>query len=76
MTTATLEMLVVYRYPSDFPNKYVVRRWTCMATGGVPDRVPLIVCDTLEEARAAVPQWMVRLERQAGDDPVVCEVWL
>ena len=76
MTTATLEMMVVYRHPTDFPDKYVVRRWTCMSSGAKADPVPLIVCNTLEEARAAIPQWMVHLERSAGDDPAILEVWL
>lgn len=75
--TDTLEMFVVYENPRDYPGKFVVRRWpNCLVPQPVPEAVPMIVCDSLDVARAAVPSWAVRLERFPDDDPAIREVWL
>jgi hypothetical protein len=72
-----LEMFVVYDNPSDNPGKFVVRRWPdCLAPVPMPEATPMIVCDALDVARAAIPPWAVRLERNADDDPAICEVWV
>ena len=64
-------MFVVYFNPQDFPGKYVVRRHV----GTRPDAEPLIVCDSLHQARSAIPA-DTRLDRSPDDDPVIVEVWL
>ena len=73
----TLPMYVVYENPSDYPGKFVVRRWpNTLVSPPIPDPVPLIVCDSLEVARAVVPPYAVCLQRSPDDDPAVREVWL
>ena len=65
----------IYFNPTDFPGKYVTR----LFDGDKPLRL-LTVKDTLEEARAAIPQGpplgFVRFERSPTDDPAIVEAWL
>lgn len=73
-----LRMWTVYRNPSDYPGKFVVRE---SVTIPIPpylmfDPEPLVVCDSLEEARAALPQGAFNLGRNPGDEPQIAEVWL
>ena len=73
----TLEMFVVYENPSDYPGQFVVRRWgNCIVPDARPDPMPLIVADSLNVARAAIPPWAVCLQRCDEDDPAIREVWL
>lgn len=67
-----LTMYVVYNNPSDYPNKYVVRKWI----GLTPFPVPEIVADTLIKARSSIPVGLYRLPRQDGDDPCIMEIWI
>jgi hypothetical protein len=67
-----ITLFVVYRSPSDFPGKYVVRRWL----DAVPEREPLRVCEQLDQARAAIPAGAAYIGRMREDDPAICEVWL
>lgn len=66
----------VYRWPADYPNKYVVRKWLILR--GYSDAVPSAswTADTLETARLPLPYGLHRLERFADDDPVIVEVWI
>ena len=41
----------IYKNPSDYPDKFVVRHWD----GLKPDTEPLMVSDTLDEARIVIP---------------------
>lgn len=66
------EMFTVYENPRDYPGKFVVRRWLDF----IPDTKPMIVCDSLDLARAVIPQSAVCLGRYAEDDPAIREVWL
>ncbi len=66
-----MEIFTVYWNPSDFPGKYVVRRFV----GEKPDPQPLAV-GTLEEVRGVIPAWMTCLARNPGDDPCILETWL
>lgn len=72
ITAETIELLVVYKDPSDYPGKFVVRRWR----NQVPDSEPLMVCDSLEHARMAIPRDAGFLGRYEQDDPAILEVWL
>jgi hypothetical protein len=70
-----LEMFVVYFNTQDYPSRYVVRRWLCVApeprpTADVQDFA------TLEEARASLSPTLCRLERHPNDDPVIVETWV
>lgn len=67
---------VVYRSPSDFPGKYVVRVQHASADGVTADDAPLIVADTVEEARTVIPLGMYCLGRHPDDVPAILEVWV
>jgi hypothetical protein len=72
-----LAVIVIYRNPSDFPGKYVVRRQWAGRGGVLIEPGTLAVVDTLDQARAAVPpEQDTRLNRQPDDDPCIVEVWL
>lgn len=68
----TLDLYVVYENPSDFPGCFVVRKWR----GNVPEREPLSVGSSIDEARSALPEGLHRMNRLEQDDPVIREVWL
>lgn len=79
MSDAGLPMYVVYKNPSDYPGKFVVR--LCVAGRGTVtcDKEPLAVRGTLAEARAAIEALvgpLHRMNRQPDDDAVIVEVWL
>jgi hypothetical protein len=73
-----LEMFVVYRKPRDYPQSYVLRRWWIGRTQGEPeaDKDWFVVAATLEEVRAHVPPYCVRLERDPRDEPQIVELWM
>jgi hypothetical protein len=68
----------IYMNPSDYPDKFVVRRWTIQAGNPhpVPDKEPIIVCDSIAEARAKVPPGLVCVGRQPMDDPCILETFI
>ena len=66
-----LVLWVVTKNPSDYPGKFVARPGM---TGGMSKNV--LVCDTLDELREALPWGLHRIERHSADDPVVLEVWI
>jgi hypothetical protein len=78
---AELATYAIYEKPRDFPESFVVRRWT--VRGGVLDPVadpePLVVADSLEAARRGledVVPGLFRLSREPGDDSVIVETWI
>jgi hypothetical protein len=73
MSTPALKMWVIYRYPKDFLNRWVVREWTIDRTltpGGAR------FAESLEQARAHVPPGKSILSRSEDDDPAIVETWL
>lgn len=66
----------IYERPADYPDSFVVRRWTIRAAGPEPDLQPLAVVTTLEQARASLPPGLVCLTRSPDDPPCVVEVWI
>lgn len=64
----------IYKNPRDYPNKFVLRACV-IGPRGVQPVEGVCVVDTLDEARARVPEGLVRLPRFANDDPVIVEVW-
>jgi hypothetical protein len=78
VSSDTLVFYAVYRNPTDFPGKYVVRVWRqgAESPGGKPDAEPLFVGDSLEEARAALPDGVCCLDRLEGDPLHLVETWL
>jgi hypothetical protein len=71
-----MEMFVVYARPKDYPDKFVVRRWWITPGKPEPDADWVYVAETLEEVRAKVPGWCVRLERNPQDEPQIVECWI
>ena len=73
--TILLPMWVIYYNPEDYPGKYVVRRWVIGPGKMTADPVPF-VCDSLAEARAAVPLGAFWLDRAPVDEPQIKEIWV
>lgn len=75
----TLEHYVIYERPKDYPDKFVVRRWVIKAGNEeealIADKAAVLV-NTLEQARAVVPQGLYRIPRAQEDDPVIVETWI
>jgi len=78
MSVRILPIVVITKDPTDHPGKYVTRRqWACTGNAVEIEAEPLVVADTLEEARRVVPADLdTRLDRSPDDDPVILEVWL
>jgi hypothetical protein len=69
-----LPIWTLYERPLDYPGHYVARLFVT-----IPSPVATqfaIVADTLEELRQALPAGLLRLHRQAADDPHIVEVWI
>lgn len=67
------ELLIwtVYDHPKDDPDSFIARAFLL--------DMPLtwyLRADTLDGLRAQLPHGLLRLERSAGDDPVIVESWL
>ena len=71
-----VEFFVVYDSPSDYPGRFVVRRFVSTAGRVVPDPEPVAVTSTLEIAREVIPIGLVRLSPRPDDDQAISEVWL
>jgi len=72
-----LELFVIYQNPSDFRGKFVVRGQVAQSDGSIrPNKEPLGVVESLDEARSLVPAGLVNLGRSDEDDPVIVECWV
>lgn len=71
-----LPVYVIYRNPTDHPGKFVVRIQFASAGSIQAAAQPLVICETLEEARAAIPPGLYNLGREAGDEPQIYEAWV
>jgi hypothetical protein len=70
-----LSIWTVYDHPRDYPNSWVARRFE-ISNKGVGITREMFLADTLEELRVLLPVGLVRLNRQASDDPKIVETWL
>ena len=68
-------MYVIYDHPSDHPDKIVVRRWE-MGGGGCAKPCEGTLFESIQDARAAMPRGLTRIERSEQDDPAIAEVWM
>jgi hypothetical protein len=68
-----LNMWTIYDNPSDYPGKFVVRRW--IVKGPLEAADDVIVCDTLEEARSKIPEGLVGVPRAYEDALCTVETW-
>jgi hypothetical protein len=70
-----LQLFTVYRYPSDYPDKYVLRRWD-IGRNGSRATSWVRTADMLEEIRSFVPYGLCRMMRNPEDDPCIEETWI
>lgn len=73
---STLPLFAIYYSPTDFPGKFVVRRFLVSANGMACDAIPSGIAETLEGARAFVPQGCIPIARSPGDVASIVETWL
>lgn len=66
-------MIVIYAYPSDFPNKYVARAWD--ADGMKPTEYA-VMRGTYEEITKQIPERFNRLPDLPWTDPKIVGVYL
>jgi hypothetical protein len=73
---SSLDVICIYKNPSDFPGKFVARRqW--LVNGEIKfDPIPILVSASLEEVRQNIPGHMVHMARHPQDDPAIYEVWI
>lgn len=73
----TISTYVIFKYPQDYPNKYVVRRWDIVAGFPEPNPQdpPIAVVDTVGEARSAMPGGLTMKEQHTEDGAVLIETW-
>lgn len=64
-------LFAVYYDTKDYPGKYCAR----LFDGQQPTRL-LVVKDTLDAVRSAIPPWFWRVPRKATDDQKILETWL
>lgn len=62
----------IYYDPSDYPDKYVVRKWV----GESPEEEPVCVVNDIESARKNVPTGMYKIPHQMGEDACIIESYI
>jgi hypothetical protein len=72
-----LAMWTVYDNPTDYPGKFVARRFDVDKDGPKPS-ASIIVMDDLEKLRDVLQfeLGLVKVMRNEGDDPKIVETWL
>jgi len=71
----TLGMWAVSRNPSDFPNKFVARKWL-IGRGNLMPTFEHHISDTLDGIRAMLPLGLQPIPRSPSDAPVIVESWI
>jgi hypothetical protein len=66
-----LPSFTLYDHPKDFPDKIVMRIFDLDRPTNV-----VMLFDSIEEARAAMPRWLSVMPRAHSDDPVIIETYL
>lgn len=78
-TTAdtVLQLWTIYARPSDYPDRFVARRYDVLRGHSEPVRTDVVVtASSLDEVRDMLPPGLCRMPRSPGDDPVIVETWL
>lgn len=76
ITDGVLEIWAVYDHPTDFPTKFVARRWRVDA-GRVTPTDGIRVANELDDLRAQLRvEGLSCVARQHDDDPKIVESWL
>lgn len=73
-----LSIYTIYENPSDFPGRFVVRRWFAVRRISEPIAAiePHAVCLTLDAARQSLPPGLHKLAREYTDDSCIVESWI
>lgn len=73
----TLAIWTVYRHPSDYPDKFVARRFDVDGDGARPT-ASIIIASDLETLRGILEfeLLLTRLDRHPVDEPQIVECWL
>jgi hypothetical protein len=73
----TLAIWTVYRHPSDYPDKFVARRFDIDGDGARPT-ASIITAPNLETLRDILEfeLLLTRLDRHPVDEPQIVECWL
>lgn len=66
---------VIYYKPLDFPNHWVVRKFTMHSNMSVEAHEPKLFT-TLNASRESIPKGRVCFLRNDEDDPVIIETWI
>ena len=69
-----LTMWTVYANPSDYPGKFVARKFH--VTNKVMPTDDIIVAESLGHVRALLPKGLFCLTRNAADDGPIVESWI
>ena len=70
-----LDIWTVYRFPADYPDQYVARRFA-IDSGRPLATDDIVKATTLDGVREQLPPGLFRMGRQAGDDYPIVESWL
>lgn len=65
-------IIVIYKNPKDYQDKFVARLWDI---NNKPTKF-VVIKDTLDEIRNAIPKRLKRIPRIVNDDPVIIETYL
>lgn len=69
---AHLPIIAIFKYPADYPEKYVARLWDICKK---PTQY-IVLEDNIDNLRQAIPPGMLKLMPTEQDDPVLVETWL
>ena len=71
-----LMFYVIYFDPKDFPGMYVVRRHRVARASVLPEIQAFWIGESLDEARARVPEGSICIPRDKEDEPQIVESWV
>ena len=73
----TLAIWTVYKNPTDYPGKFVARRFDIDADGPKPS-ASVIIAPNLKTLRSilAFEMHLICMPRNEGDEPQIVETWL
>ncbi len=77
MRKIILQVIVIYKYPTDYPDKFVAREQRVWNDGQIESKDELFAMgDSLDEIREKIPQHLVCLQRNPEDAPSIIETWI
>lgn len=66
-----LPMWVIYFNPSDYPDKYIARKWIFDNPTN-----EILIADSITAIRNMLPRGLYRIPSSTYDDPVIVETWI